>query len=194
MATVNSVDVNGTSYDIEDTEARNGVSALKTENKTTKDNISDTDQIMIRDTTEKKDKLIDYDKLADAILTKITSKQFTLDQGSKTLVQALNELNSNVKIDNIKYIDCGGYGTLAAFSIGKLLYCKFNGNNKVSEVTQQDIAQLPSEYTLNSSIGVYRSVLVNARNTGSLQIDTYGKITLYCPYSYLYGYVIIPIK
>lgn len=102
--------------------------------------------------------------------------------------------NSNVKIDNIKYIDCGGYGTLAAFSIGKLLYCKFNGNNKVSEVTQQDIAQLPSEYTLNSSIGVYRSVLVNARNTGSLQIDTYGKITLYCPYSYLYGYVIIPIK
>lgn len=42
----------------------------------------------------------------------------------------------NVKIDNIKYIDCGGYGTLAAFSIGKLLYCKFNGNNKVSEVTQ----------------------------------------------------------
>ena len=97
-------------------------------------------------------------------------------------------------LDNIKYIDCGGYGTLAAFSIGKLLYCKFNGNNKVSEVTQQDIAQLPSEYTLNSSIGVYRSVLVNARNTGSLQIDTYGKITLYCPYSYLYGYVIIPIK
>ena len=103
MATVNSVDVNGTSYDIEDTEARNGVSALKTENKTTKDNISDTDQIMIRDTTEKKDKLIDYDKLADAILTKITSKQFTLDQGSKTLVQALNELNSKVfiKVQNL---------------------------------------------------------------------------------------------
>ena len=87
------------------------------------------------------------------------------------------------------------WGTIGGlFSIGKLLYCKFNGNNKVSEVTQQDIAQLPSEYTLNSSIGVYRSVLVNARNTGSLQIDTYGKITLYCPYSYLYGYVIIPIK
>ena len=100
----------------------------------------------------------------------------------------------NVKIDNIKYIDCGGYGTLAAFSIGKLLYCKFNGNNKVSEVTQQDIAQLPSEYTLNSSIGVYMSALVRDQNTGSLQISTDGKITLYCPYPYLYGYVIIPIK
>lgn len=96
MATVNSVDVNGTSYDIEDTEARSEVSALKSENKTTKDSIADKDQIMIRDTTENKDKLIDYDKLADAVLTKITSKQFTLDQGNKTLVQALNELNSKI--------------------------------------------------------------------------------------------------
>lgn len=103
-------------------------------------------------------------------------------------------LNSNVKSDNIKYIQCGEYGTLAAFSIGKLLYCKFNGNDKASEVKQQDIAQLPSEYTLNPSIGVYRSILVDVRGTGSLQIDTAGKITLYCPYSYLYGYVIIPIK
>ena len=41
------------------------------------------------------EKLIDYDKLADAILTKLTSKQYTLDQGTKTLPAALNELNSN---------------------------------------------------------------------------------------------------
>ena len=103
-------------------------------------------------------------------------------------------LNSNVKYGNIKYIDCGGYGTLATFSIGKLLYCKFNGVDKVSEVKQQNIAQLPSEYTLNSSIGVYMSALVRDQNTGSLQISTDGKITLYCPYPYLYGYVIMPIK
>ena len=154
----------------------------------------DADKFMLYSAEDAANKLIDYDKLADAVLNKLTSKTFGLDAGTMTLPAALNQLNSNVKIDNIKYIDCGGYGTLAAFSIGKLLYCKFNGNNKVSEVTQQDIAQLPSEYTLNSSIGVYRSVLVNARNTGSLQIDTYGKITLYCPYSYLYGYVIITIK
>ena len=102
--------------------------------------------------------------------------------------------NSNVKYGNIKYIDCGGYGTLATFSIGKLLYCKFNGVDKVSEVKQQNIAQLPSEYTLNSSIGVYMSALVRDQYTGSLQISTDGKITLYCPYPYLYGYVIIPIK
>ena len=38
---------------------------------------------------------IDYDQLATAILNKLTSKTFTLDQGTKSLVAALNELNSN---------------------------------------------------------------------------------------------------
>ena len=38
---------------------------------------------------------IDYDQLATAILNKLTSKTFALDQGTKTLVAALNELNSN---------------------------------------------------------------------------------------------------
>ena len=38
--------------------------------------------------------LIDYDQLATAILNKLTSKTYTLDQGTKTLVAALNELNS----------------------------------------------------------------------------------------------------
>lgn len=51
------------------------------------------DQLLIVGATE--EKLIDYEKLADAILTKLTSKTFTLDQGTKSLVAALNELNSN---------------------------------------------------------------------------------------------------
>lgn len=38
---------------------------------------------------------IDYDQLATAILNKLTSKTYALDQGTKTLVAALNELNSN---------------------------------------------------------------------------------------------------
>lgn len=42
--------------------------------------------------------LIDYDKLATAILNKLTSKTFTLDQGTKTLIAAINELNSKSKI------------------------------------------------------------------------------------------------
>ena len=50
------------------------------------------DQLLLVGATE--EKLIDYDKLADAILTKLTSKQYTLDQGTKTLPAALNELYS----------------------------------------------------------------------------------------------------
>lgn len=38
--------------------------------------------------------LIDYDKLATAILNKLTSKTFTLDQGTMTLIAAINALNS----------------------------------------------------------------------------------------------------
>ena len=45
--------------------------------------------------------LIDYDKLADAILNKITSKNYALDAGQMTLLAALNKLNSEtIKTDN----------------------------------------------------------------------------------------------
>ena len=39
--------------------------------------------------------LIDYDKLADAILNKITSKNYALDAGQMTLLEALDKLNSD---------------------------------------------------------------------------------------------------
>lgn len=44
--------------------------------------------------------LIDYDQLATAILNKLTSKTYTLDQGTKTLVAALNELNSKTLVNS----------------------------------------------------------------------------------------------
>lgn len=47
--------------------------------------------------------LIDYDKLATAILNKLTSKTFTLDQGTKTLIAAINELNSKTQNNPIEY-------------------------------------------------------------------------------------------
>lgn len=55
-------------------------------------------QLLLVGATE--EKLIDYDKLADAILQKLTSKTFTLDQGVMTLLKALNELNYYF-IDNL---------------------------------------------------------------------------------------------
>lgn len=155
----------------------------------------DNDLLVEYDASASKVKNVKFGGVWNWIVKKLTSAVINeLQTSSKNVVGAINELNSNVKIDNIKYINCGGYGILAAFSIGKLLYCKFNGNDKASEVKQRDIAQLPSEYTLNSSIGTYMNVLVRDHNTGTLQIDADGKITLYCPYQYLYGYVIIPIK
>lgn len=62
--------------------------------------VSDTpvssDQLLLVGATE--EKLIDYDKLADAILNKLTSKNFSLDQGTMPLIRALNELNSKTLI------------------------------------------------------------------------------------------------
>lgn len=43
--------------------------------------------------------LIDYDKLADAILNKITSKNYALDAGTMTLTAALNALNGKTLIN-----------------------------------------------------------------------------------------------
>lgn len=51
------------------------------------------DQLLLVGTGEPQ--LIDYDKLADAILNKITSKNYALDAGQMTLLVALNKLNSD---------------------------------------------------------------------------------------------------
>lgn len=76
--------------------------------------------------------LIDYDKLADAILNKITSKNYALDAGTMTLPAALNALNGNSlsqKIENItqlpdgnkvKLISIGGSGIDVGSTGGKI--------------------------------------------------------------------------
>lgn len=61
------------------------------------------DQLLLVGATE--EKLIDYDKLADAILNKLTSKNFSLDQGTMPLVSALNQLNSKA----VSTYDMGSY-------------------------------------------------------------------------------------
>ena len=58
--------------------------------------------------------LIDYDKLADSILNKITSKNYALDAGQMTLLAALNKLNSETPRKNVtsleEYIKTAPYG------------------------------------------------------------------------------------
>lgn len=69
--------------------------------------VSDTpvssDQLLLVGATE--EKLIDYDKLADAILNKLTSKNFSLDQGTMPLIRALNELNSKTPSKNVNSLE-----------------------------------------------------------------------------------------
>lgn len=60
------------------------------------------DQLLLVGTGEPQ--LIDYDKLADAILNKITSKNYALDAGTMTLPAALNALNGNRLIGKSKVL------------------------------------------------------------------------------------------
>lgn len=53
------------------------------------------DTFLMHSQEDNAERQIDYEKLADAILNKLTSKTFTLDQGVMTLLSALNQLNSN---------------------------------------------------------------------------------------------------
>lgn len=55
----------------------------------------DADKFMLYSAEDAANKLIDYDKLADAVLNKLTSKTFDLDAGTMTLPAVLNQLNSN---------------------------------------------------------------------------------------------------
>lgn len=80
------------------------------------------DQLLLVGATE--EKLIDYDKLADAILDKLTSKNFSLDQGAKTLLQALNELNSKALAEYAIDVTISGTKLTAKFSdLGELDIC-----------------------------------------------------------------------
>ena len=65
------------------------------------------DQLLLVGTGEPQ--LIDYDKLADAILNKITSKNYDLDAGQMTLLAALNKLNSETSINLLPIKENGSF-------------------------------------------------------------------------------------
>lgn len=72
---------------------------------TTGTDLDDTDELMILDTSAKANKRTLLSKLADYVLGKLADKVFEkLETQNKTILGALNELNSNsLKLD---YIDC----------------------------------------------------------------------------------------
>ena len=63
------------------------------------------DTFLIHSQENDAERQVDYEKLADAILNKLTSKVFTLDQGETTLIQALNQ--SKKRMDNFTSLPDG---------------------------------------------------------------------------------------
>lgn len=88
------------------------------------------DQLLLVGTGEPQ--LIDYDKLADAILNKITSKNYALDAGTMTLPAALNALNGKVKRFNVSAgktttLTYGNYATVSIIIIKNGIFIYSNG-------------------------------------------------------------------
>lgn len=107
--------------------------------------------------------LIDYDKLADAILNKITSKNYALDAGTMTLPAALNALNG--KTSKFAADDCDnaweqftqntsgkngvllGYGTIKGQTV-TIIANKYNrgSSNYVGHMLTQDHIYVNNHY------------------------------------------------
>lgn len=86
------------------------------------------DQLLLVGATE--EKLIDYDKLADAILNKLTSKNFSLDQGTMPLISALNQLNSKPPlVADIHNTDIELYLSKLGESYFAMLYFSYRNTN-----------------------------------------------------------------
>ena len=98
------------------------------------------DKVLMIGTAEEYQMLVD--DLATAVLNKLTSKTYTLDQGTKTLIAALNELNSKRKLsfyldrydataipsgaDLNDYMDPGNYSSVDASNAATLINSPYN--------------------------------------------------------------------
>lgn len=94
------------------------------------------DQLLLVGTGEPQ--LIDYDKLADAILNKITSKNYALDAGQMTLLAALNKLNSDtIKANTInhKSFDLNNYTVTGLYDTRGTLPSNIGMKNYPTDIT-----------------------------------------------------------
>lgn len=112
---------------------------------------------------------IDYDQLATAILNKLTSKTFTLDQGTKSLVAALNELNSNTKKITQEL------GTNIILEHNKhIVTIRININPQILSVGWNQVATIPEGFAPSGAINF---VLLNNNSTSeSTNTPVFGRI------------------
>ena len=136
------------------------------------------DQLLLVGTGEPQ--LIDYDKLADAILNKITSKNYALDAGQMTLLAALNKLNSDMtgKIHSLS-TDCGYlYFRKSADAVSVFGTLKVTNQNNIDNTT---IGEIPDFLNPNYDYAVLNVISNYAPYipVGTLWIYRDGKIKLY---------------
>lgn len=136
------------------------------------------DQLLLVGTGEPQ--LIDYDKLADAILNKITSKNYALDAGQMTLLAALNKLNSDMtgKIHSLS-TDCGYlYFRKSADAVSVFGTLKVTNQNNIDNTT---IGKIPDFLNPNYDYAVLNVIPNYAPYipVGTLWIYRNGKIKLY---------------
>lgn len=136
------------------------------------------DQLLLVGTGEPQ--LIDYDKLADAILNKITSKKYDLDAGQMTLLAALNKLNSDMvgKIHALS-TDCGYlYFRKSADAVSVFGTLKVINQNNIDNPT---IGEIPDFLNPNYDYAVLNVISNYAPYipVGTLWIYRNGEIKLY---------------
>ena len=124
--------------------------------------------------------LIDYDKLADAILNKITSKNYALDAGQMTLLAALNKLNSDMagKIHALS-TDCGYlYFRKSADAVSVFGTLKVINQNNIDDY---NIGEIPDFLNPNYDYAVLSAITnyIPYIPVGTLWIYRDGKIKLY---------------
>ena len=136
------------------------------------------DQLLLVDAGEPQ--LIDYDKLADAILNKITSKNYALDAGQMTLLAALNKLNSDMvgKIHALS-TDCGYlYFRKSADAVSVFGTLKVINQNNIDDY---NIGEIPDFLNPNYDYAVLSAITnyIPYIPVGTLWIYRDGKIKLY---------------
>lgn len=114
--------------------------------------------------------LIDYDKLADAILNKITSKNYALDAGTMTLPAALNALNGNSAKLNDNSESVNKHQNISeiyiyTITIGKLV---------VLQVSLKIIGDIPSRTKLVTNIPI-KSPITNGISATFLDNSSFDK-------------------
>jgi hypothetical protein len=111
----------------------------------------DADKFMLYSAEDAANKLIDYDKLADAVLNKLTSKTFGLDQGTMTLPAALNQLNSKKTIEIINISKRANISKTGEFVYSGLEFTVPKGNIFIVQIKAYYQQSKPSQIAVTNS-------------------------------------------